>query len=355
MDDNRLAAMQEATRLTRAGRLAEATALIQRTLAGRGDAARPPHRQPAPEPAAAAPVQTCRTRRPRQAGRRGHQHTQPAPPSTATTATAPGRPYRLHLPVVSPGGPLPLVVMLHGGTQDGAAFAAATRLDEFADRHGFATAYPEQLTSANPMRYWNWFSTNDQHRGTGEPAILVDIVDRIAMRHPIDRRRVYVAGFSAGAAMASVLAATYPDVFAGACVHSGLAHGVATDVASAFAAMKHPRPARQVSEPIPMLVIHGDADRIVSVGNAAAVIAQHAGPSSSDTVVRVSGGLPCSRRIVQSASGQRHEQWTVHGLGHAWSGGAPGGSYTDPNGPDASAALVRFFDLDTARHGHRLA
>jgi poly(hydroxyalkanoate) depolymerase family esterase len=239
-------------------------------------------------------------------------------------------------------------MMLHGGTQDGADFAAATRLDGFADRYGFVVVYPEQITSANPMRYWNWFSPNDQRRGTGEPAILVDIVERIAKGHPVDRSRIYVAGFSAGAAMAAVLAATYPDVFAGACVHSGLPHGVASDLPSAFAAMKHPSPTRQVSHPVPMLVIHGDADRIVAPANGTAVIAQHAPSPTSDTVLRLNDGLSYSRRLVQSATGHRHEQWTVHGLGHAWSGGAAGASYTEPEGPNASAALVRFFGLDAA-------
>ncbi len=339
MDANRLAAMQEATRLTRAGRLTEATALIQRTLAGRGD--------PVPsKPTTTAPLQTCHSRRPRPRRHEPRRHTSPEPGASASPQA--GRPYRLHLPAGDPNGPLPLVMMLHGGTQDGADFAAATRLDGFADRFGFVVVYPEQITSANPMRYWNWFSPNDQRLGTGEPAILVDIVERIATAYPIDRSRIYVAGFSAGAAMAAVLAATYPDVFAAACVHSGLPHGVATDLRSAFAAMKHPSPTRRVSQPVPMLVIHGDADRIVAPGNAAAVIAQHAPSPTSDTVVRVRDGLAYSRRLVSSATGHRHEQFTVHGLGHAWSGGAPDASYTEPKGPDASAALVRFFGLDVA-------
>lgn len=142
------------------------------------------------------------------------------------------------MPEQLPDGPRPLVVLLHGGTQDGASFADATGFDALADEHGFIALYPEQVTGANPMRYWNWFNRSDQQRGSGEPAILAGLVEEIAALHDIDRSKVFVAGFSAGAGMASVLGATYPDVFAGIGVHSGLAHGAAGDMVSAFAAMR---------------------------------------------------------------------------------------------------------------------
>jgi poly(hydroxyalkanoate) depolymerase family esterase len=240
-------------------------------------------------------------------------------------------------------GPRPLVVMLHGGTQTAADFAAATRMSELAEEHGVLVAYPEQVTSANPMRYWNWFEPGDQGRA-GEPAIVAGIVEEIAREHEVDRERVHVAGFSAGAAMAAVLGAVYPDVFAAVGVHSGLPHGCAHDVASAFAAMRGAARARPVDRPVPVIAFHGDADPTVVVDNGARVVEQlTAGPVRGDTLVERGPGRPATRVVVRRDGAVMGELWTVHGSGHAWSGGVAGGSYTDPAGPDASAEMLRFF------------
>jgi poly(hydroxyalkanoate) depolymerase family esterase len=234
--------------------------------------------------------------------------------------------------------------MLHGGTQTAADFAAATRMSELAEEHGFLVAYPEQVTSANPMRYWNWFEPDDQRRGAGEPAILAGIVAEIADGYEVDGERVYVAGFSAGAAMAAVLGTVYPDVFAAVGVHSGIPQGCATDVGSAFAAMRNAPRVRPLERPVPVIAFHGDADETVAVENAARVVEQFTGgPLTGDTLVERGSGRPATRFVVRRNGRAVGELWTVHGSAHAWSGGVAGGSYTEPAGPDASAEMVRFF------------
>jgi poly(hydroxyalkanoate) depolymerase family esterase len=277
----------------------------------------------------------------------------PALPGTTLHAVHQGaagaRPYTLYVPTTGTG-PRPLVVMLHGGTQTVDDFAAATRMSELAQEHGFLVAYPEQVTSANPMRYWNWFEPADQSRGAGEPSILAGMVDEIAGKHAVDRDRVYVAGFSAGAAMAAVLGAAYPDVFAAVGVHSGLPNGCATDVASAFAAMRGAPPVRPLDRPVPVIAFHGDADPTVAADNAVRVVEQFSGGQvRGDTLVERGPGRPATRVVVRRGGVAVGELWTVHGSGHAWSGGVAGGSYTDPAGPDASAEMVRFF----AEHARR--
>jgi poly(hydroxyalkanoate) depolymerase family esterase len=340
MVQQRLATMMEATRLTRTGRLAEAAALLRRGV-GVGVGAEPP-RPGTPrnwytrvEPEPALPGRWL-------AG------------SYANSAGA--REYRLYVPSRYSGQRVPLIVMLHGGTQGADDFAAGTRMNELAERQTFLVAYPEQSATANPRRYWNWFQPGDQQRGSGEPSIIAGLTERIVGEYAVEAGRVYVAGFSAGAAMAAVMAANYPDVYAGVGVHSGLAYGVAHDVASAFRAMKHGVPAgegrREDAGCVPLIVVHGDGDPTVDYVNAEALV---------EARLRAGGGRPAQYRRVstseQVAGGRRYtrtvfsgggsipsvEQWTVHGGGHAWSGGSARGSYTDPSGPAASAAMVRFF------------
>jgi poly(hydroxyalkanoate) depolymerase family esterase len=266
--------------------------------------------------------------------------------------------YKLYLPAghaAAGGPPLPLIVMLHGCTQSPDDFAAGTRMNELADVHGFLVAYPAQTARANGSKCWNWFRGDDQAHGRGEPALIAGIARHVAADCRIDPRRVFVAGLSAGAAMAVILGRTYPDVFAAVGAHSGLPFAAAHDVASAFAAMKA-GPANMRAphgnSAVPTIVFHGDADHTVAVGNGRAIVSDAtAGTLQPTTHTGVApGGRAYTQEVFHDAVGRpRVEVWTVHGAGHAWSGGSAQGTYTDPAGPDASKEMVRFFlDLPAA-------
>lgn len=283
----------------------------------------------------------------------------------AFTAPAGTRDYLLYLP---PGEAGPkgrsLVVMLHGCTQNPSDFAAGTAMNAIADREGFAVLYPAQTKAANQSGCWNWFNPRDQRAGGGEPSILAGMVRDVIAKHGIDPARVNVAGLSAGGAMAAILADAYPDLFAAVAVHSGLPTGAAHDLPSALAAMKRGSPgqaadagatagtaaARPAARPVRTIVFHGRQDRTVhpSNGRQIAGAALSTWPTGALVVKREdgrsSGGRSFTRTIHADAAGKPMvEQWEIQGAGHAWSGGSASGSYTDPQGPDASAAMVEFF------------
>jgi poly(hydroxyalkanoate) depolymerase family esterase len=364
--------MAEATRLTRAGRLEEATALIQRTLGGGispGTFAAPaetaarstaPIALPGALTGGVSPViepdsLRMRARTPEPEVALAGQFV-----AGSFTNSAGTRAYRLYVPSRATGQALPLLVMLHGCTQNAEDLAAGTRMNELAESGGFLVVYPEQSAKANGQRCWNWFKADDQRRERGEPSIIAGITRQVAATQPVDTRRIYVAGMSAGGAMAVVMGATYPDLYAAVGVHSGLAYGAAHDMPSAFMAMNQGAsdPAQgkvraaqdagavDLARAVPTIVFHGDRDGTVHPRNGEQVLHQWAGNSARATVRRdqVSGGRAYTRSVYRDAGGQPvAERWIVHGAGHAWSGGSQRGSYTDPQGPDASAEMVRFF------------
>jgi poly(hydroxyalkanoate) depolymerase family esterase len=269
------------------------------------------------------------------------------------------RAYKLYVPTSYSSGSsehVPLVVMLHGCTQSPDDFAAGTRMNDLAERHGFLVVYPAQAANANGGKCWNWFRSQDQDRDRGEPSLIAGITREVASNYRIDSRRVFVAGMSAGAAMAIVLGATYPDLYAAVGAHSGLAYGAAHDMASAMSAMQGgvastPRLKQLGNAAIPTIVFHGDRDHTVNPRNGAAVVDQATAARSDrpklHTTVRegsASNGHSFTHTVFADAANQPVvEQWELHGIGHAWSGGSPDGSFTDAGGPDASAEMIRFF------------
>jgi poly(hydroxyalkanoate) depolymerase family esterase len=384
--------MLEATRLTRANQLVEATALIQRMLrgandseiSGRGDSlltidgqaetvdeTKPFHFNASRPADYFRPLRdpTYRFKYPSRHGLQGWPRT--APLSTPDLVpdggkyieetysnSAGSRTYKLYIPSGHHGQAVPLIVMLHGGTQTPDDFAAGTRMNVIAEQETCLVVYPAQPSHANPARCWNWFRPDDQRRDRGEPSLIAGITRQIMHDYSVDPRRVYVGGLSAGAAAAAVMGATYPDLYAAIAVHSGLACGAADDLISAFAAMRHGgSPNSSASDdssavpgeqpPLPTIVFHGDCDTIVHPRNADRVITNSMRATNWQTKVRrgqVPGGHAYTCTIHTDANGQEIlEQWCIHGAGHAWSGGSPTGSYTDPQGPDATKEMLRFF------------
>ena len=259
------------------------------------------------------------------------------------------RMYKLYIPGRYRGEPLPLVVMLHGCTQSPDDFAAGTQMNKLAEEQGLFVAYPRQPSSANPSKCWNWFNAGDQLRGKGEPSLIAGITRQVMRDFAVDPTRVYVAGLSAGGAAAAIMGSAYPDLYAAICVHSGLACGAAKDMPSAFAAMRQgaPLPIQGTRRPLPTIVFHGDRDNIVSPVNGDHVIAQSKAAADLELTIshgQSAGGLKYTRTVQADGSGRPIlEQWGLHGAGHAWSGGSPAGSYTEPLGPDASREMLRFF------------
>jgi poly(hydroxyalkanoate) depolymerase family esterase len=341
----------EATRLTRAGRLAEATALIQRYLRHEPTSEAPAEDIPSGRVIDAVfsplqePIQTP------------HQGKPGSFISGSYSNSAGTRPYKLYMPTGYGGKALPLIVMLHGCTQTPDDFAGGTRMNVLAEDRGCFVLYPAQTQAANRSRCWNWFKRGDQRRDKGEPAIIAGMTREIMGRYGIDPRKVYVAGLSAGAAMAAVMGAAYPDIYAAVGMHSGLAVGSAHDVPSAFAVMRgmpQAAPRGGASDPrkhtVPLIVFHGDRDSTVHPQNSERVVLESSDrngvPAYRVSVEQgqVPGGHAYTRTVHSDPTGRvMLEHWIVHGAGHAWSGGSTGGSYTDPKGPDAARAMIRFF------------
>lgn len=419
------AGMREAMRQMRTGGLQEATATIQRTLRGLApDAAASPSANPSaaneepiegsfyvvapaalPPPSDAKayqkqeqkqeykqeqerphePFTRFRARNPRQWGyAKPVRQPEPTPDrarpdrvrkeqpggqflSGAYSNLAGTRAYKLYIPSGYHGQTLPLIVMLHGCTQNPDDFATGTRMNLLADEHQCFVVYPQQASTANPNKCWNWFEASHQQCDHGEPSIIAGLTRHITSKYSVDASRVYVAGLSAGGAMAAIMGRTYPSLYAAIGVHSGLPYAIAHDLPSAFAAMnqmggplgrQRDKGAVAGGRFVPTIVFHGDRDTTVHPGNGDEVIAQcatiyscngaDAGTAKDPQVTLRRGQVPdghaYTRAVHHDASGKAVlEQWRIHEAGHAWSGGSPRGSYTDPKGPNASREMIRFF------------
>jgi poly(hydroxyalkanoate) depolymerase family esterase len=288
--------------------------------------------------------------------------------------SAGARLYKLYVPRnYTHGRPTPLLVALHGCTQDPDSFAAGTRFNMLADQYTFLVLYPQQDSSDNAGKCWNWFISANQARGRGEPALLAGMIDHIASHYSVDPDRVFIAGMSAGAAIAVIMGACYPDYFAAIGVHSGLEYKGATDLVGAQIAMSRggPDPALQgklaylsagsAARVLPVIVFHGTRDESVAPINGDQVIQQFVSTDdyADDGIANNSvSASPSSINIGQVPNGysytvstyiyQGHvllQHYTIDGMGHAWSGGstAPPATFTDPGGPDASSIMWNFF------------
>jgi poly(hydroxyalkanoate) depolymerase family esterase len=254
------------------------------------------------------------------------------------TNSAGSRTYKTYLPAGYSGQALPLVVMLHGCKQTPDDFAAGTRMNELADELGFLVVYPAQAWAANLSRCWNWFRAGDQQRDDGEPSLIAGITRQVTGRYHVNARRVYVAGLSAGGAMAAIMATTYPELYAAVGIHSGLPYASARDAVSAISAMRGQRREGAALLPaVPTIVFHGDRDTTVHPRNG------EYGPAEGDLKLEKGevGGRAYTRTTHRGKSILEH--WLLHGAGHAWSGGHADGSYTDPKGPNATREMLRFF------------
>ncbi len=271
------------------------------------------------------------------------------------SCAAGARTYKLYIPAPAQGQPRGLVVMLHGCKQNPDDFATGTGMNTVAEAHGLLVAYPHQTGTDNASSCWNWFRPGDQRRDAGEPCIIAGITAEIMAQFGLDRRRVFVAGLSAGGAMAAVMRETYPELYGAVGIHSGLAYGSANDVMSAFSAMRgdaavlsRPKPRHPSTPQVRTIVFQGGADRTVHPSNAERIVATTIPPGPHATIQTKAdqsvGNRPYTRKIFTNALGQPTlEYWLVEGAGHAWSGGDARGSYADERGPSATGEMVRFF------------
>jgi poly(hydroxyalkanoate) depolymerase family esterase len=267
------------------------------------------------------------------------------------------RAYKIYVPSRYGGQRLPLIVMLHGCKQNPNDFAAGTEMNAIAEQNNCFVAYPAQAVAANGSNCWNWFKSHDQQRDRGEPSIIADITRSMIHEYHIDPTRVYAAGLSAGGAMAAIMGAAYPELYAAVGVHSGLPVGAARDLPSAFAAMKNGSATtyrRNAGEaPIPIILFHGDRDTTVHPCNGDQLLAQCVEWNDAEVTVqegKVPNGHAYTRAVQHDSNGKAiAEKWIVHGAGHAWSGGSPRGSYTDSKGPNAAREMLRFFQSHVGR------
>lgn len=353
----------KASRMTGVGRLMDATRLIQRALQGplQDRATAPSHAQPATPfstrretPSSADVTDAVIVPAPEPADG-------PSGPATfaehSFTFEGQKHPYRLYIPAAPadatrPALSMPLIVLLHGCKQDAKDFARGTSMNELAAKHGCMVLYPEQLTKANGGRCWNWFEPGHQQLGRGEPGMIAALTSRVlAEQHGADPSRVYIAGLSAGGAMAAVVAGLYPDIFAAVGIHSGLASGAAQDLISAFSAMRHGARG-QTKTALPTIVFHGSGDKTVHpdngdyISDAAAAALKASGLPLVESHATVGGaaGPATEKTVYRMPDGPSYvEHWRVDAGPHAWSGGNAAGSFTDPDGPSASAAMLAFF------------
>lgn len=391
-------AMRRATALTRAGDIGGATRLIRAALTGGPDRSTDPMRLPkalaGPAPTLRAANSTAhivdaeiisdapgRDRKakpgPRQSlgaavaalhkGRRAVEagrhlprpRTQPDPlPINARfehrrySCAQGSRDYWLYIPASALEQPSGLIIMLHGCKQTPEDFACGTGMNTHAETHGFIVAYPSQTSASNMSSCWNWFQPGDQKRGSGEPAILAGITLVLMEKFQIPRDITFVAGLSAGGAMAVIMGKCYPDLFDATGVHSGLAYGSAKDVVSAFSAMLGQGgrlDAAGAGGPfVRTIVVHGTSDATVHQTNADAILADAKraivkGSTSWSENGRANGRSFARNTVLGPQGESLIEDWRISGAGHAWSGGDRAGSFADAAGPDASAAMVAFF------------
>jgi len=273
------------------------------------------------------------------------------------------RRYRLFVPAgYDAARPAPLVVMLHGCTQDPDDFARGTRFNDAAASAGVLVAWPEQPAASQVQKCWSWYDPAHQAAAGGEPALIAGITHEVMASHAVDVSRVYIAGVSAGAAMAVNTAASHPGLYAAVASHSGIPYRAASDVPHALGVMRSGSPDPAIlayalqdalgSRAMPLIAIHGAADHVVAPVNSRQLAATWAGVlrvQSSAPQQATEGGLAVERTRWKGADGKTAvELVIVDGLGHAWSGGSPEGTFTDARGPDASRVILRFL-LDHRR------
>jgi poly(hydroxyalkanoate) depolymerase family esterase len=270
------------------------------------------------------------------------------------------RNYKLFIPSDYANGSMPMLVMLHGCSQSADDFAVSTRMNLLAEQKRCLVVYPEQSGTANCAKCWNWFEEKDQQRGQGEPAIIAGIAREVMAEFDVDTSRVFVAGLSAGGAMAVIMGRTYPDLFKAVGSHSGLPYGAANNASKAASVMRNgagtvPAHTPAPGKTLPIIVFHGDRDTVVHPSHGAVTVAQslmtpegEAGTDGCPARAAIFRGEKTGRAYTHkvhwaNAGEMVAEEWILHGAGHAWSGGNGRDSFSDARGPDAGTEMMRFF------------